>query len=324
MRALLLTGTGGTELLAVAEVPDASPVAGEVLVRVAAASVNYADILIRQGRYPLPPELPAVLGMEVAGDVVAADTGSGFSAGDRVMALTLPGRGFAELVAVPAATTFPLPAGMSYAEGSAFLLAFLTAFIPLTVQLRLGAGDTLLVHAAGGGVGTATVQLGRQLGARVLATAGTEEKLAVARELGAAVTVDYSREDWADRIREETAGAGVDAIVDPVGGEVFRQSLSLLRPLGAIAAIGFSAGTWEPIDPALLVGRNVAVHGFYLGRLARLRPDAVADAVASLVALWEAGEIRPYVGAEFSLDDAPAAHALVEERRHIGKVVVLP
>ncbi len=315
-------GVGGPELLQVTDAPRPAPGDGEILVRIAAASVNYVDILIRQGRYPLAPELPAILGMEIAGDVVEATADTGFAPGDRVMALTPPGRGFAELAAIPAGTAFPLPNGMPYRDGAAFLLTFLSAYIPLTQQLRVQPGQWLLVHGAAGGVGTAAVQLGRHLGARIIATAGSADKLAVAAGLGAEVTIDYTSEDLAERVRAATSGAGVDAVLDPVGGAIFRSSIELVRPLGAIAAIGFAAGEWDPIDPALLVGRNLGVHGFYLARLARLRPDTLRDAVAELVELWRSGTIAPYVGAEFPLEESAEAHALVEDRRSVGKVVV--
>jgi NADPH2:quinone reductase len=322
MRALVLMGVGGTDLLQVMETPAPEPREGEILIQVAAASVNYADILIRLGSYPLPPELPAILGMEVAGDVVDTSHGTGFAPGDRVMALTLPGRGFAEFAAVPAATTFPLPEAMSYRDGAAFLLTFLSAYVPLTHQLRVQPGQTLLVHGSAGGVGTAAVQLGRHLGARVIATASSAAKLAVAAELGAAVTIDYATEDVVERVRAATSGAGVDSVLDPVGGEIFRRSIEVVRPLGAVAAIGFAAGRWDPVDPALLVGRNIGIHGFYLARLAKRQPSAVRGAVAALVELWERGAIQPYVGAEFRLEQSAEAHALVEERRSVGKVVV--
>jgi NADPH2:quinone reductase len=324
LKALLLLGTGGPEQFESVELPEPLPGPGEILVDARAASINFVDILIRQGRYPLAPEFPAVLGMEVAGEVIDCGEESGFEVGDRVMALTLGGRGFAERVAVPARMTYPLPDRADFVEGSAFLMAFLTAFLPLSRQLSVGPGTTLLIHGAGGGVGTAAVQIGRQLGATVIATAGSQEKLDVAAKLGAAVTVDHLREDFAERVREATGGDGVDAVFDPVGGAVFEQSIGLLRPFGALVAIGYVAGAWSPLDPGLLVGRNIGLHGFYLARLAKLRPQLVSDAVGQLSALWRDGAIRPHVGAVYPLDEGPAAHSLVEERRSIGKVVLVP
>jgi NADPH2:quinone reductase len=228
------------------------------------------------------------------------------------MALT-GGAGYAEQVAVDAGAVVELPDGASFAEGASFLMTFLTAWIPLTRQTRVGPGTTVLVHAGSGGVGSAAVQAARHLGARVLATASTEEKREVARSLGADEAFAYG--EVPDR---------VDVVVDPVGGEVFAQSLPLLNPLGTVVAIGYAGGMWPDTNPAFVVGRNVAVAGFYLGRLMKLRPDVVADATREVVGLWRDGHVRPLVGAEFPLDRVEDAHRLIEERRHTGKVVLVP
>jgi NADPH2:quinone reductase len=260
------------------------------------------DVLVRRGDYPQPPPLPAVLGAEVAGEVD----------GRRVMALPRNG-GYAELVA--ADWVVPLPDGASFAEGASFLMAFLTAYIPLVRQARVGPGSVVLVHAAAGGVGSAAVQVARHLGARVIATAGSEEKRSFALELGAEEAYGY--DDFADAVR-------ADVILDPVGGEVFERSLKALNPLGTLIAIGYAGGLWADLNPALVVGRNASVAGFYLGRLMALAPDLVRQAIAEVVGLWEQGVVRPIVGAEFPLQEAAAAHALIEDRRHVGKVVLVP
>jgi NADPH2:quinone reductase len=271
-------------------------------VRVRAAGINFMDLLVRRGEYPQPPQLPAVLGGEVAGEVD----------GRHVMALTRGG-GYAEVVA--ADWVVPMPSGASFVEGAAFLMAFLTAWIPLVRQARVGPGSTVLVHAAAGGVGSAAVQVARHLGARVVATAGSEEKRAFALELGAEEAYGY--EEFADTVR-------ADVVLDPVGGEVFAWSLKALAPLGTLIAIGYAGGLWAALDPALVVGRNVSVAGFYLGRLMTLAPEIVHEAARELVGLWEEGAVRPVVGSEFPLAEAAAAHALIEERRHVGKVVLVP
>jgi NADPH2:quinone reductase len=175
-------------------------------------------------------------------------------------------------------------------------------------------GSTVLVHAAAGGVGSAAVQIGKHLGARVIGTASTAKKLDVAREVGADDARTY---DELDDVR-------ADVIVDPVGGELFERSLKLLNPLGGIVAIGFAGGAWPALDPALLVGRNIAVHGFYLGRLMALQPERVRAAIDELLPLWRDGAIRPVVGAEFALGDAADAHRLIESRESTGKVVLAP
>jgi NADPH:quinone reductase len=279
---------------------------GKVLVRVRAAGVNFADVLVRRGRYPQMPELPAVLGSEVAGEL---------EDGTRVMAITSGAGGYAEAVAVDRAQVVPLPDSASFPEGASFLLTFLTAYIPLTRQARLVPGATVLVHAAAGGVGTAAVQLASAFGARVVATAGSPEKLGVCLELGAAEAYVY------DELPEDLR---VDVVVDPVGGELFSAAISRLRPLGVLLALGSAAGPWPELNPGLLVGRNVGVQGFYLGRLLRLEPELVGGAVGELLALWETGAFSPLVGAELPLDEVERAHELVESRQSVGKVVLLP
>jgi NADPH:quinone reductase len=289
----------------VADVP--APAAdGKVLVRVRAAGVNFADVLVRRGRYPQMPDFPTILGSEIAGEL--AD-------GTRVAAITSGGGGYAELAAVDAAQVVPLPEQASFAEGAGFLLTFLTAYIPLTRQARVGPRTTVLVYAAAGGVGTACVQVARALGARVVAAAGSPAKLDVCRELGAAEAYVY--EELPEDLR-------ADVIVDPVGGELFSAGLSRLKPLGALIAIGSAAGPWPETNPGLLVGRNIGVHGFYLGRLLRLDPELVGAAVGELLGLWQTGAFRPLVGAELPLDEVERAHQLLESRMSVGKVVLVP
>jgi NADPH2:quinone reductase len=303
LRAALLREVDGPFELA--DLPD--PAAnGRVVVRVRAAGVNFADVLIRRGRYPQMPELPVVLGSEVAGEL---------EDGTRVMAITPGTGGYAELAAVDRAQVVPLPEEASFAEGASFLLTFLTAYIPLTRQVRLRPGATVLVHAGAGGVGTATIQVARSLGARVVAAVGSTEKLETCRELGAAEAFLY--DDLPDDLR-------CDVVVDPVGGVLFEQAIGRLRPLGNLVAIGFAAGMWPELSPAALVGRNVGVHGFYLGRLLRHEPEIVAEAVGELLALWRTGALRPLVGAELPLAEVELAHELVESRRSVGKVVLIP
>jgi NADPH2:quinone reductase len=279
---------------------------GRVLVRVRAAGVNFADVLVRRGRYPQMPAFPVVLGSEIAGEL---------EDGTRVMAITSGAGGYAELAAVDAAQVVPLPEHATFAEGASFLLTFLTAYIPLTRQARVGAGSTVLVHAAAGGVGTAAVQLARALGARVVAAAGSVEKLDLCRELGAEEAYVY------DELPEDLRA---DVVVDPVGGERFSNALGRLRPLGVLLALGSAAGPWPETNPGLLVGRNVGVQGFYLGRLLRLAPELVGAAVGELLGLWQTGAFRPLVGAELPLDEVERAHELLESRGSVGKVVLVP
>jgi len=297
---------GEDRSLALRDVAEPVPSESELLVHVHAAAVNFADVLIREGRYPQPPPLPYVPGSEIAGET---------EDGRRVLAFVrIGGGGFAERAVAEHEWTFDLPDAASYEEGAAFLLAFLTAWIPLTRQVPLREGARVLVTAAAGGVGSAGVQVARALGAEVVGAVGSEAKLDVVRGLGAeAVTYDAI-----DELEP------FDLILDQVGGDLFADAVKRLRPLGAVVAIGFAGGAWQPVDPALLVGRNVSACGFYLGRFMKLRPDVVQDAARELFDRWAAGDIAPVVGATFPLAEAGQALRSVAERRSTGKVVLVP
>jgi NADPH2:quinone reductase len=299
VKAIVLREVGGD--LALEDWPEPE---GGTVVDVRAAGVNFADVLIRRGRYPQMPELPYVLGTEVAGDLD----------GRRVIALPRLAGGYAERVDANPDWVFDLPENASYAAGASFLTTYLTAHIPLGYQLHITDSSTVLVHAGSGGVGAAAIQLAKRVGARVIATASSDEKRAYALELGADEARGY---DEIDDLR-------VDAVIDPVGGDVFTRSLPLLNPLGGIAAIGFAGGLWQDPSVQWLVGRNAAVVGVYLGRLMKLDPAFVRRAADELLDLWRRGEIDPPVGARFPLADARDAHALIEARRHVGKVVLEP
>jgi NADPH:quinone reductase len=299
VKAIVLREVGGD--LALEEWPEPD---GETVVDVRAAGVNFADVLIRRGRYPQMPELPYVLGTEVSGDLD----------GRRVIALPRRAGGYAERVDADPDWVFDLPENASYAAGAAFLTTYLTARISLGYQSHITASSTVLVHAGAGGVGAAAIQLAKRVGAKVIATASSDEKRAYALELGADEARGY---DEIDDLR-------VDVVIDPVGGDVFTRSLPLLNPLGAIVAIGFAGGLWEDPSVQWLVGRNAAVAGVYLGRLMKLNPGLVRGVAEELLELWRRGEIDPPIGARFPLADARDAHALIEARRHVGKVVLEP
>jgi NADPH2:quinone reductase len=304
LRAAVLHEIGAPLSLEDVAEPDVSE--GLSLLEVRAAGINFADVLIRLGHYPQPPPLPTILGNEVSGDLD----------GRRVLAFVrTTGGGYAERVAVDPDWVFDLPASATYAEGASFLTTFLTAWIPLHRQARVRPGSHVLVTAAAGGVGTAAIQLALLRGARVTAAAGSEEKLELARGLGAQNAITYEQIAELD---------DVDVALDPVGGPVFTACLQALRPLGVAIGIGFAGGAWEPVDPARLVGRNTGVQGFYLGRLMGFEPKLVQEQVHELLALGARGQIRPLVGAEYPLEEAQAAHELVASRRSTGKVVLVP
>ncbi|HUQ22877.1 MAG TPA: zinc-binding dehydrogenase [Gaiellaceae bacterium] len=304
MKAAVLHETG--RQLSIEDVPEPEVGPGQSILEVKAAGINFADVLIKNGQYPQPPELPTILGNEVAGDVD----------GRRVVAFArLTGGGYAERVAVDDEWVFDLPAEASYAEGAAFLTTYLTAWIPLIRLARVHPGSNVLVTAAAGGVGTAAIQIAAFAGANVTAAAGSQEKLQFARDLGAQRTVSY----------EEIGELGdIDVALDPVGGPVFADCIKSLQPLGVAIGIGFAGGAWEPVDPARLVGRNIGVLGFYLGRLMGLKPDLVRLEIDELLALWRRGAIKPVVGAEFTLEQANEALDLIGSRQSTGKVVLVP
>jgi NADPH2:quinone reductase len=306
LRAVVLEGVGGPEQLAVRDVPEPEAGNGSAIVDVRAAGINFADVLIRLGRYPQMPELPTVLGSEVAGVLD----------GNRVLGFVRSeGGGYAERVAVDTRWLLPLPASASFAEGAAFPMAFLTAWIPLTELARIAFGARVLITAAAGAVGTAAVQIVRTLNGKPIAAVGSPEKLELPRSLGAVEAVTYNA------LAELEP---VDVVFDLVGGKVFASSLTLLKPLGTAIAVGYAGGPWEDVSPTWLVGRNIGVHGFYLGRLIGRNPELVERAAKDVLRLWEGGAIRPIVGAEFPLEEAGEAHRLIESRQSTGKVVLVP
>jgi NADPH2:quinone reductase len=252
------------------------------------------------------PELPTVLGSEVAG--VFED--------GRVMGFVWANSGgYAERAVVDRRWLLPIPMGASFAEAAAFPMAFLTAWIPLTQLLRIGFGARILVTAAAGAVGTATIQLVRTLNGAPVAAVGSEDKLDLPRSLGAVEAVTYEQLGELDQ---------VDAVYDLVGGDVFATSLTLLKPLGTAIAVGYSGGLWQDVSPTWLVGRNIGIHGFYLDRLLKRNPQLVEQAAQDVLRLWDGGVVRPVVGAEFPLEQAGEAHRLIEERKTTGKVVLTP
>jgi NADPH2:quinone reductase len=306
MRAVVLRATGGPEELAVQDVPEPEAGEGQVVVDVRAAGINFADVLIRLGRYPQMPELPTVLGNEFAGE----------AEGRRVMGFVVAtSGGYAERVAVDRRLLLPLPEGASFAEGAAFPMAFLTAWIPLTELARIGFGARVLVTAAAGAVGTAALQIVRTLNGQAVAAVGSEGKLELTRSLGAVEAVTYESLPELDP---------VDVVFDLVGGDVFKQTLALVKPLGTAIAVGYAGGLWADVSPAWLVGRNIGIHGFYLGRLMQFRADLVERAAQDVLRLWEGGVVRPVVGHEFAFEQAGEAHRLIEERQTTGKVVLIP
>jgi NADPH:quinone reductase len=318
----MLGGIGPPELLIAGEAPEPERGPDDVLVEVRAAGINFSDLLIRRGEYPHPPELPAVLGSEVAGVVIAAPVGSGLARGRPVVALPLAGGGYAERVAVPRQLVFAAPEGLDFRLGAALPMTHLTALIAIDSLLRLGSGERLLVHAGGGGVGSAALSIAAIRGLGTIATASSPARLELARRLGAEVVVDRRSQDFAGAAMEWTGGEGVDGAIDPLGGEILESTLPVIRALGSLVAVGEAAGPWGEIPINRLVGRNIGVQGLYLGRLARFAPERLREAGERLMGLVAVDGLEPAVGATFALEDAPAAHRLIEDGGHAGKVVL--
>jgi NADPH:quinone reductase len=323
MRAIRISEWGGPEVLELVEdAPVPEPDEHSVLVRVTAAGVNFADTHARENTYLARYELPLVPGAEVVG-VVERD-GAGFSAGQRVVGLVGTG-GYAEYAAAPAATTFAVPDGVSDATALALLLQGLTAWHLYSTCARISPGESVVVHAAAGGVGTLAVQLGKPLGAgRVIATASSEEKRALALELGADVAVDVTREDLKEALIEANGGERVDIVLEMAGGPVFDASLGALAPFGRLVTYGIASGEPNTVNSGALMRTSRAVIGFWLIHCLR-RPAELVDApLQDLFARAAAGELRVVEGAAYPLSEVRRAHEDLQARRTSGKLVLDP
>src|SRR3954447_16521680 len=315
MRAIQVEEFGGPEVLKLADVPVPEPGAGEVLIRVSRAGINYADTHQRRNEYLAAAELPLVPGAEVAG--VREDTG------ERVVAMCGTG-GYAEYAVAPAALTVPIPDGVEDGTALAILLQGLTAWHLYRTSARIREGESVVVHAGAGGVGSLAVQLGRSMGAgRVIATASSEEKRALALELGADAAVDGAPEGLADRLVAANRGERVDVVFEMAGGEVFEQSLHALAPFGRVVAYGNASGEPNTVQTGRLMRRSAAVVGFWLMHCLR-DPKMLAGPLADLFERAARGELRAIVGATYPLSEAARAHEDLQARRTTGKLLLDP
>jgi NADPH2:quinone reductase len=327
MQAIVCRELTGLDGLALEQRPDpGAPGAGEVRMRVAAAGLNYADLLVTAGKYQVKLQPPFIPGFEAAGTVEAVGPGvTGFKPGDRVMAIPEAGA-FAVAATLAADRLYPAPAGLDAAEAAGFPIAYGTSYVALVEQARLQAGETLLVHGAAGGVGLTAVEIGKALGARVIATAGGPDKCAVAAAHGADHVIDYKSEDIRERVKslaKDLNLGGVDVVYDPVGGATFEASLRVVNWNARILIIGFAGGPPPQIPANILLVKNVAAMGFYFGSWRQRRPDLVAKAFSALDGMVRAGKLKPLVSHRLPLARFREALELIRSRQSTGKVVLL-
>jgi NADPH2:quinone reductase len=320
-KAVVCRVLGPPEGLCIEEFASAPLQAGQVRVAIRAAGINFPDILMVAGEYQLKPELPFTPGMEAAGDVSeVADDVAGFAVGDRVI-IKLRHGGYADEAIVAPSQLTPLPSTFDYAEGATFLAAHGTAYHGLVDRARIRSGEVLLVHGAGGGVGLATVEIGRMLGATVIAAASSEDKLAAARARGADHGVLYGAEPFRDAVKRITGGRGVDVVFDPVGGDVFEQSLRCIAFGARLLVVGFTGGIGVAKTNLVLI-KGASVLGVRAGEAARRDPALGENRIKALLAWAEAGRIRPHVSHRLPLQDVAAAMRLLIERKAIGRVAL--
>ncbi|KGN42315.1 NADPH:quinone oxidoreductase family protein [Knoellia aerolata] len=321
MRAAMVTRLDGPDAVEVVEAPTPEVPAGQVLIDVAAAGVSFPDVLLTRGEYQMKPPPPFTPGAEVAGFVRVAPAGSGLEVGDRVAAFPLLG-GFAEQVVCDPALVFPLPDGVTFDQGAALPMNYLTCHFALRHRGRLVEGERVLVHGAAGGVGTAAVQLAKAWGATVYAVVSDDARADVARQAGADEVV--LAEGFKDAVAELTSGHGVDVVVDPVGGDRFTDSLRSLAPLGRLLVIGFTAGSIPEVKVNRLLLNNLDVVGVGWGAYWMGRPGFVRRQWDDLAPLLEAGVLEPVIGSVRDLDEVAVALADIDERRATGKVILTP
>ncbi|MBI3049369.1 MAG: NAD(P)H-quinone oxidoreductase [Acidobacteria bacterium] len=324
MLCIEISTPGGPEVLTPAERPDPQPGAGEVLIAVAAAGVNRPDVLQRRGGYPPPPGVSDIPGLEVAGTVVALGDGvAGWGLGDRVCAL-VAGGGYATICVAPAPQCLPVPGSLDLVAAAAIPETFFTVWTNVFERGRLVAGESALFHGGTSGIGTTAIQLAVARGARVFATAGTDDKCRASEALGAERGINYRTEDFVAVVKERTGGRGVDLVLDHVGGEYFARNLAALAIDGRLVQIGLMGGAASaPIDLGAVLRRRLTITG------STLRPRSIPEKGAIAAALrrevWpllDSGRVRPVVYRTFPLREAAAAHRLMESSEHIGKIVL--
>jgi putative PIG3 family NAD(P)H quinone oxidoreductase len=327
MRAAVAAEPGGPEVLSLAELPDPSPKAGEVLLAVAATAVNRADLLQRAGNYPPPPGASQIIGLECSGRIVALGEGvTGWQVGDEVCAL-LAGGGYAELVSVPAVQLMHIPDGLDLISAAGLPEVSCTVWSMVfdrAPAAELTVGERFLVHGGSSGIGTMAIQLAKAQGAQVFATAGTDAKVQACRDLGADVAINYRSADFVEVIAAETGGEGVDVILDTVGAKYLDRNLTALAVGGRLAVIGLVGGTSAELNLAALLAKRASIHAAGLrSRPLEQKAAIVAGTEAHVWPLIAAGTVRPVIDRVLPLADAAEAHRVVQASTHIGKVVLV-
>jgi NADPH:quinone reductase len=323
MIAIGIREPGSPEVLVPVERPTPAVAAGEVLIKVAAAGVNRPDVMQRQGKYPPPPGASDIPGLEIAGEIVgvASDVTS-WRTGERVCAL-VSGGGYAEYCSAPAPQCLPIPAGLDLIQAAAIPETFFTVWTNVFERGRLVAGETILIHGGSSGIGTTAIQLARAYGARVIATAGSDEKCSACQSLGAEVAINYRSTDFVTTVRDTTGGRGVDLVLDMVGGEYLQRNIDCLARDGRLVQIGFLGGAKSQINMGPVLQRRLWITGSTLRARSIAEKAAIAGAVQQHVwPLLEAGTVRVLVHATFPLQHAAEAHRVMESSTHIGKLVL--
>ncbi len=323
MRAVLCKEFGPPESLVVEEIADPKPGPGQVVVDVSAAGVNFPDVLVIQNKYQFKPALPFTPGGEISGTISALGDGvSGLAVGDRILASTGVGA-FAEKIAINADSAVPIPDEMDFVTASAFLFTYGTSHYALKDRGHLAPGETLLVLGAAGGVGLAAVELGHVMGAKVIAAASTDEKLAVCKQHGADDVINYTDEDLKTRVKELTGGKGADVVYDPVGGDYAEAALRATNWEGRFLVIGFTAGIpTPPLNLVLLKGCQIV--GVFWGSFVMRDPQKHLDNVAEMMAWFKAGKLKPHVSNTYSFENVAEALNEIADRKVKGKVVITP
>ena len=326
MKAWVVRQLGGPGSLNLEDVDPGEPAEGMVRIKVRAAAINFPDALMVAGLYQSKPDLPFVPGVEVSGEVVSAPSDAGFKAGDRVMALVdnagLTRGGYAEVTDAAPGSVSRMPDRMSFEEGAGFTLVFQTGWFGLHRRANLKAGETLLVHAGAGGVGSAAIQLGKAAGATVIATAGSDEKVDVCRRLGADYAINYKTGDFVEEVKRITGGRGADVVFDPVGGDVYDRSTKCIAFEGRIVIVGFTSGRIPQAAANHVLIKNYSVVGLHWGLYTKRAPELIAPAARALLDLYDSGKIKPHISVRIPLSEAPRALAMVAEGKSTGKVIL--